>query len=1013
MNRVVGFFCVLLAAVPFSTIALGESYDREVGSDKPLAWWRFQESDCADGSAVKDEIAGHAGLYKGSVSLEAGPTGVGGRAAAFEGKGLVEIAHHKDFDLNELSVEFWFKSTQAWTSPYWPGSATLVAKSTVGNASSDWTILGGSARAGGRQGCVLAGSGPVGGRDEPTESPGKLNDGAWHHVVWTRSARGECRLYVDGGLTAALQDGGGSIANSNPFRVGGDRVEPGAKFLVGSIAELAVYGRVLDAPRVAAHATAGGLTPKTWPANIASYAGSQPPASTSGPQATAGWVKHAGNPVLGGELGTCFDVAVLREGQQWRMWLSWRPRKAVALSESADGAAWSTPQIVLAPNPDSGWEDDINRPGVVRRDGAYHMWYTGFNAKGSAIGYATSADGRTWKRMSEKPVLTADQPWEKTCVMCPHVNWDEQEGLYKMWYSGGERNEPDAIGYATSRDGVAWTKHPANPVFAPDRKLEHEKHKVTGAQIVKTKDGYVMFYIGFRDERTAQICLARSADGIGGWQRHWANPVIRPGQDQWDHEACYKPFAVFDGLKWMLWYNGRRGSLEQIGLAVHEGEDLGFDSQQVEMEAAGADAAAPATSADWKPGPADWTRFRGPRGDNISPAEPPAELTDVAWKLPVGGRGHSSPVVLDGKVFLTTAYEHPEDKEIAKVRLKGHSQAREMDLCSTLRLAAVCVDLASGRKLWEKEIFHCEKPDPTHQINSFATPTCTVEPGRLYCDFGEMGTACLDSGTGRILWKRRLKVSHMVGSGSSPILYRDLLILVRDGCDQQYIAALDKRTGKDVWKTPRPAIQARPDASKSFITPLMIETDGKTQMLATCAQFMVAYDPASGKELWRLRHSKGWSIAPGPAWADGVVYFCTGCLPSQLLAARTDGQGELPQSHVLWRRTEGVPTMPSPLLKDKLLYVLSDTGTLVCLDTATGEPRGRCRLSGKFLASPLWAAGRLYLANRDGVVTVLKADPSLEKLSEAKLDSAVSACPVAIGRSLLVRTEKHLYRIGK
>jgi predicted GH43/DUF377 family glycosyl hydrolase len=297
-----------------------------------------------------------------------------------------------------------------------------------------------------------------------------------------------------------------------------------------------------------------------------------PAGSTSG-----GWVKSDSSPVLGGKLGTCFDVALLKEGDKFRLWFSWRPKASVALTESPDGIHWSDPAIVLTPNKASGWEDDINRLIVLRKGDVYHMWYTGFNARGSYIGYATSADGKTWKRMSDKPVLSPEKLWEKECVMCPHVLWDEEAKLFKMWYSAGERGEPNTIGYATSPDGLQWTKHADNPIFRPDPNKDWEKHKVTACQVIKRGGWYVMFYIGFRDEPHAQIGLARSKDGIGGWERLAANPIIRPGENQWDHDVCYKPFAIFDGGRWLLWYNGRRGNVEQIGLAIHEGEDLGFE----------------------------------------------------------------------------------------------------------------------------------------------------------------------------------------------------------------------------------------------------------------------------------------------------------------------------------------------------------------------------------------------------------------------------------------------------
>jgi predicted GH43/DUF377 family glycosyl hydrolase len=237
---------------------------------------------------------------------------------------------------------------------------------------------------------------------------------------------------------------------------------------------------------------------------------------------------------------------------------------------------WDEPRLVLRPNPKTEWESDINRPAVIKRTNEYHMWYTGQARQHSWIGHATSPDGTDWNRASSKPVLSPDQPWEKTSLMCPDVMWDEQAQVFRMWYSGGEDYEPDAIGYATSPDGNTWTKHPGNPIFKANPGNAWEQHKVTACQVVRHGSWFYMFYIGFRDVDHAQIGIARSKDGITNWQRHAANPVIKPTPDGWDHDACYKPYAIFDGAKWLLWYNGRHGNVEQIGLAIHEGEDLGF-----------------------------------------------------------------------------------------------------------------------------------------------------------------------------------------------------------------------------------------------------------------------------------------------------------------------------------------------------------------------------------------------------------------------------------------------------
>ena len=293
------------------------------------------------------------------------------------------------------------------------------------------------------------------------------------------------------------------------------------------------------------------------------------------PSTADGWTKYPGSPVLGAALGTCFDVSVLKDTDRYRMYFSWRPRKSVAMVESTDGIHWNEPTVVLGPNPASGWETDINRAVVLKKGDTYHMWYTGQADGHSRIGYATSTDGIKWKRESEKPVLAPKEPWEKVAVMCPDVLWDEKSKQFRMWYSGGDQYEPDAIGYATSSDGRVWDRR-TEPVFHSDPNIPWEHFKVTACQVVPDADGFLMFYIGFSDVNHAQIGIARSPDGIGNWQRLPANPIIRPTPGEWDADACYKPFAIFDGQKWLLWYNGRHRSVEQIGLTIHDGRDLGF-----------------------------------------------------------------------------------------------------------------------------------------------------------------------------------------------------------------------------------------------------------------------------------------------------------------------------------------------------------------------------------------------------------------------------------------------------
>jgi sucrose-6-phosphate hydrolase SacC (GH32 family) len=297
------------------------------------------------------------------------------------------------------------------------------------------------------------------------------------------------------------------------------------------------------------------------------------------PETSGGWKKYNGNPVLGGpEMGTCFDVFVIREAGEFQMHFSWRPKGSLAVCRSTDGIHWSEPEILLEPNPDSGWEDRLNRNCVVRREDEWHMWYTGQAGGNSWIGYATSKDGHHWTRVSDQPVLYSERPYEGPSVMNPFVIWDEEMHLFRMWYAAGEAYEPNVLAYATSTDGIQWDKLPANPIFRKDSSHPFEQDRVGACQLVRADGWYYMFYIGYEDIDTARVCLARSRNGVTNWQR-FPSPIVSPTPDAWDADACYKPsvFRDEENNRWLLWYNGRHGSPEYVGLVTHEGLDLGFD----------------------------------------------------------------------------------------------------------------------------------------------------------------------------------------------------------------------------------------------------------------------------------------------------------------------------------------------------------------------------------------------------------------------------------------------------
>ena len=314
---------------------------------------------------------------------------------------------------------------------------------------------------------------------------------------------------------------------------------------------------------------------------------------------TAGnWTLYEHNPVLGPGLGVIFDVSVLTNPAgsglpRYSMYNSWRTDNnsravdAIGLATSPDGLSWSGQRVVLPPLPSpSSWEHVVNRASVISRgaSGAYEMWYTGQTDNESFIGVAYSKDGVQWERRSVDPVLSpASATWEKAAVMCPCVQYDASAPVpYRLWYSGGDQYEPDAIGVAFSTDGLRWVKDRANPVLKPDPSAPWEALKVTGAHVFydEISGWWYSFYIGFLTEDTASINAARSRDGLTGWQRHPANPLIAHGDaDSWLCDAVYKPYVAWeaDNSRWLLWFNGRCGDVEAIGVAIHKGHDLGFD----------------------------------------------------------------------------------------------------------------------------------------------------------------------------------------------------------------------------------------------------------------------------------------------------------------------------------------------------------------------------------------------------------------------------------------------------
>jgi predicted GH43/DUF377 family glycosyl hydrolase len=480
------------------------------------------------------------GALHGNPAWVTGHTGTG--ALTFDGSGnYVSIPENTTSSLSRFGIEFWVKTTENRTSTTYYQRPTLIGKSSSGSASGDFGITT-------NNGYIGFWSG-LGADNSFLSTTKQINDNQWHFVKATTDGA-TARLYVDGALQGSFAASG--QLDSTVFFIGAcNNAGSAAYYHAGTIDEVKIY--------------AIGDTGQT----------------------RGGWVKYPRDPLptlACLTYGTIFDITVLKEPDTFKMWVSWRAQGCVGYVKSLDGITWTPPTCVLNTTGSSWQSGAVNRPSVIYHNGQYHLWYTGQANSTSSIGYATSPNGINWTRQNNNnPVLTATVAWESPSVMNPTVMWDSTANLYKMWYCGGQDYEPDAIAYATSTDGINWTKYAGNPIFTKVPANHWESVKVAGEQVIKNPwgptgaQGYLMFYISYATVDSTAISMAWSVDGITNWVRYVNNPIIRHSlNDGFDASACYKPFAVLVGNKWMLYYNGRNGSPEQIALATHEGADLGF-----------------------------------------------------------------------------------------------------------------------------------------------------------------------------------------------------------------------------------------------------------------------------------------------------------------------------------------------------------------------------------------------------------------------------------------------------
>jgi outer membrane protein assembly factor BamB len=390
-----------------------------------------------------------------------------------------------------------------------------------------------------------------------------------------------------------------------------------------------------------------------------------------------------------------------------------------------------------------------------------------------------------------------------------------------------------------------------------------------------------------------------------------------------------------------------------------------------------------------------WPEFRGPGAQGISTATNVpvnwSATSNIAWKVAVPGKGWSSPVLAGGKIYLTTA-----------CAVEGSSD---------VSLRVLCLSAADGRTLWNVEAI---RPDPTavvpgHMKNSMASPTPIIHGDRLFAHFGHLGTACL-SLDGRIVWRQQqVKYSPIHGNGGSPLLVDSELIFSCDGRENPFVVALDAKTGRVNWKTPRHTAAKK---TFSFCTPLLVERAGSRQVVLPGSGFVAGYDPASGQELWRFRYGEGFSVVPRPVVSGDLLFVSSGFDEPILYAIKLeDANGDITLTHAAWRYARQVPTTPSMLVVGRELYFVSDGGIASCLDAQTGAVHWIERLDGGFSASPICAEGRIYFQNESGVGFVIKAGTQFELLAKNDLGERSLASYAVADNQLFIRTADHLWAV--
>ena len=387
----------------------------------------------------------------------------------------------------------------------------------------------------------------------------------------------------------------------------------------------------------------------------------------------------------------------------------------------------------------------------------------------------------------------------------------------------------------------------------------------------------------------------------------------------------------------------------------------------------------------------EWSQFRGPEAQGVATSSelPLSWGTEagIAWRTPLNGEGWSSPSQAGPKILVTLAV--PNDADGFELRTQAYNEA-------------------DGGLLWDTLVFEEKASAPgIHGKNSHASPTPLVDNDRIFVHFGHLGTACLSLG-GDILWKtQEIAYEPVHGAGGSPVLVDEKLIFSCDGAKEPFVVALDATNGKELWRWERTAGARK---NFSFCTPLVLELEGKTQVIIPGSDIVDALDPETGRPLWWVRYT-GYSVVPRPLFADGLVFISTGFDRPSLLAIDPTGMGDVTETHVRWKSSRSISKTPSFVYKDGMLFVLSDNGILSCFDAKTGETHWSERIDGAYSASLLLSGDRVYATSEEGVTKIVEASQTFREIAVNDLEERSLASAMVLESDLVIRTADALYRI--